>query len=1421
MASETSPAPSEYLTEAQFETTDSLEELTEIENADSRERLTEAEIIASTYLYRNESIKILALNILKQSDEIKFNDITIPEQKPCICCKGKILSTPPTPITILTCGHVVHRTCVEKFLVNKPDPICPDCGNFFTGSEPQFLLQANEINMAKMEVRPSKKPREDEKEEKESGVLKRLIKELSADISEISEEGSNEKSSGESQPHNFLYFFSMITHAESKNDTTNREVISRYFDFGKALKERHKEIKKTHNSSASRALLNLELPFLVVYQVMNEEAWIAKETLRQLLHQSISAVLPSYTPDSDKHRKLLGLPLKFYDAFEGVCSLRDFEVAGQEEDLPTEKIENNLRILKGNLKKSKARYAKSLRKCVGKVKSSELSWRDPLASQVLSSEMEMVKQLPKEEYESFMEPVKYMQAPPPSSIKPICDEFVSNYDDGTMEIPPQKLSHVNWWERGEVLRNITVRILETLGDIWKNPAFSPKFAKTQSEGTYVTDIIVPIIRATLKDLPIGKSAYISTAERQSVASKDRRGERGKRPDIMFIVKHEDRIYELIFAECSRIVCGGTKEEDDRHKTQLETRQLTENETRQYIISQWISEDFLASDLKPSKVLQPATFLDPQFTFLEKFLEKRRQRQVVRWLLNQGLLPSNAIKTSTYILDFAVLSNHHLEIVSNAIQENLYRNDTRKKSLSPQTVQVIPTSSAIPQEFMRLLESEIFILADQGYQHVFNPQCFANSFGESVVDFFDIGRISARESEAVVDRYCKHMFDDPTHQSKQFKSDLIEHFGCFTDSNNMPYTTTNTASSHHKAHQKCVQDLIKGLQPISGSVNKYLETTYPVLYSKMKKLDLGPNVPNSFGVFPTVAVNYNIICQFHRDMKDHRNSLCVVCPLGKFKGGELVFPELKLVVHVKQGQAVAFRSNLLIHGNLPIVAGTRHSVVFYIHNTVIKQKRKFGSLFADYELDWDNSDGNSSLPKYLPPTLGSGDNTHKPLEDEEIDEFLDLKCKERVSEEIIQIIKEKKLRDQEVSSGSQDTSPEELISPPLPSIHNENSNPEVKLSYSESKSSANLLSNQKIPYNQKVERGLRHELFICTKENNNKSSKVFDIQIPEFTLETILTGSSKVTSQNIVDLFRVAMKVRQKESLCWYCYYKAYENRVSDVKSANDIDDQSARTIVYNEIKLLLPDITDVNLHKITSRAKKVYVLYEGIGIDKISQVTYSASAISSLKDIQIQNIINDFSKKSIDTNSQKVIGVTNCHAHMPDPSSTNDISNTKVNLSPVSVDLKIKASEEAKKVLPETEINVLPSDTKTNVNKPLVSRPPISILPDDPKEKQKHVIKMALERFPVLSLKYSNESGDYFNSSEEINHRVKKELDILCRRLLEYNEKTFGSFMLEITKQHEERVEANKKLRSEVEEKKIELQQAEKYLEYLKSRSTH
>ncbi|CAJ0827821.1 6653_t:CDS:2 [Entrophospora sp. SA101] len=122
----------------------------------------------------------------------------------------------------------------------------------------------------------------------------------------------------------------------------------------------------------------------------------------------------------------------FDNAYEGLC---DFEVSKEEQQLPIDEIKNNLRNIEREPLKN-----------IGKIKSSELSWRNPLASQVISSEEEM-------------ESVKYMQKSLPNSVKTTCEEFVLNYDDGTMETPPQKLSHVNWTEREEALKDISVKIL--------------------------------------------------------------------------------------------------------------------------------------------------------------------------------------------------------------------------------------------------------------------------------------------------------------------------------------------------------------------------------------------------------------------------------------------------------------------------------------------------------------------------------------------------------------------------------------------------------------------------------------------------------------------------------------------------------------------------------------------------------------------------------------------------------------------------------------------------------------------------------------------------------------------------------------------------------------------------------------------------
>ena len=250
---------------------------------------------------------------------------------------------------------------------------------------------------------------------------------------------------------------------------------------------------------------------------------------------------------------------------------------------------------------------------------------------------------------------------------------------------------------------------------------------------------------------------------------------------------------------------------------------------------------------------------------------------------------------------------------------------------------------------------------EGYYHVKEPQCFKNALGETMVDFFKLPDSTvAGDTYMVVDQYYDHTRQNSSHGSSGFKKGYSEHFGTFTCSNIEPYVTQNTTSSHCLDHQLCVQNLIEGLQPLSNNVNNYLQTTYPNLYAKMKELDLGPNVPKSFGGFPTIAINYNTISQFHRDPKDHPNTLCVVCPLGSFTGGELVFPELKLVIHAKQGYAIAFRSHILVHGNLEVTLGRRHSVVFFVHSNVIKQHRSFGELGIDWGLDAVDFDYNESL-----------------------------------------------------------------------------------------------------------------------------------------------------------------------------------------------------------------------------------------------------------------------------------------------------------------------------------------------------------------------------------------------------------------------------------------------------------------------------
>ena len=97
------------------------------------------------------------------------------------------------------------------------------------------------------------------------------------------------------------------------------------------------------------------------------------------------------------------------------------------------------------------------------------------------------------------------------TIQGLCHGFVLGFSaQNESRSVLDGLSHKKAWiENGDILMEVTKKILETLGNIWHNPAFHPDHFESMNEGTYVNGIIVPLIRAALHNNPFGNSGFIT------------------------------------------------------------------------------------------------------------------------------------------------------------------------------------------------------------------------------------------------------------------------------------------------------------------------------------------------------------------------------------------------------------------------------------------------------------------------------------------------------------------------------------------------------------------------------------------------------------------------------------------------------------------------------------------------------------------------------------------------------------------------------------------------------------------------------------------------------------------------------------------------------------------------------------------------
>ncbi|RHZ80849.1 hypothetical protein Glove_131g97 [Diversispora epigaea] len=240
----------------------------------------------------------------------------------------------------------------------------------------------------------------------------------------------------------------------------------------------------------------------------------------------------------------------FDSAFEGVNNLYDMGAikTDKEQPLSSDQIAKNVDELKRKLVQ-------------------ELTWKDPLASQVIRDNSDLIQKLLGNFKKAFMVYIyaSLILAPLLFFIKG-CYKVTNDSNKANnfiLETGKVDETHSYTKKSEEKISCVVSEILGTLEDIWNNPALTSEMAKTLNEGTYQFTVIVLTIRAVLKNLPLGPLSFISTSERQSIASADRRGT-GRPGDTLHLnvlIKDKTNVHRYYHIQSTKIPVQFSDEDD--------------------------------------------------------------------------------------------------------------------------------------------------------------------------------------------------------------------------------------------------------------------------------------------------------------------------------------------------------------------------------------------------------------------------------------------------------------------------------------------------------------------------------------------------------------------------------------------------------------------------------------------------------------------------------------------------------------------------------------------------------------------------------------------------------------------------------------------------------------------------------------------
>ncbi|CAG8641967.1 246_t:CDS:1 [Ambispora gerdemannii] len=238
--------------------------------------------------------------------------------------------------------------------------------------------------------------------------------------------------------------------------------------------------------------------------------------------------------------------------------------------------------------------------------------------------------------------------------------------------------------------------------------------------------------------------------------------------------------------------------------------------------------------------------------------------------------------------------------------------------------------------------------------------------------------------------------------------------------------------------------------------------------------------------------------------------------------------------------------------------------------------------------------------------------------------------------------------------------------------------------------------------------------------------------PDHITEISLTSGQEKLSilQNIAHLYEKAcdaedesVKANQAEILCWSSFIIVLDKSLDEIMNRDKVSMKKIKSQVYDFIITQNPGIRRESLYKKIERARKIFRLFEKIGLDKVKYIkSYSANAISKFTNSQIQTIIDHFTKRP---DIEYTDDQDNSSDDLPETevsvTSIPSIPLTHTSSHPVTASGNSEdAVNEDVKSLPETEVDItiesqIPdsSEAEIQVSAPDVSRSESTNVPED------------------------------------------------------------------------------------------------------------